>query len=347
MKSNFFVVCFLLLSNLVLGQTPNYVPQEGLVGWWPFNGNANDESENENDGIVVNTTSCQDRFGNENAAFDFYSPNGDEKYVRCLNNETFNFNNYTISAWFKLDDAFSTNEEGPDDQGGGIIQKGCDSDFCGSSYRVYVHTPWGLVSDNWVNNSCFSRVYVDTTISSTLHVWNHVIVTYDGTITKLYLNGILMNESSQYGQLSQNENDLIFGGWFHSPSGECNFTGSFSGKIDDIGIWNRCLREEEISKLYVTINQTELSSNSNFYSNDINLDIYPNPTTDIVNIEVPDYVGGKIKIMSMSGQIVYEENITQSKMTLSVVDRFSKGIYIVTTTDSGGNILSNEKLIVQ
>lgn len=63
--------------------------------------------------------------------------------------------------------------------------------------------------------------------------------------------------------------------------------------------------------------------------------------------DITDYQGKKLKIMNMSGQIVYEENITQSKMTLSVVDRFSKGIYVVTTTDSDGNILSNEKLVVQ
>ena len=36
-----------------LAQTvPNYVPSNGLVGWWPFNGNANDESGNGKHGIV-------------------------------------------------------------------------------------------------------------------------------------------------------------------------------------------------------------------------------------------------------------------------------------------------------
>jgi hypothetical protein len=25
-------------------QIPSYLPTNGLVGWWPFNGNANDES---------------------------------------------------------------------------------------------------------------------------------------------------------------------------------------------------------------------------------------------------------------------------------------------------------------
>ena len=61
-------------------QLPDYPPTEGLVGWWPFNGNANDESGNGNDGVVNGATLIEDRDGNPNAAylsvaleFDFFS----------------------------------------------------------------------------------------------------------------------------------------------------------------------------------------------------------------------------------------------------------------------------------
>ena len=47
-------------------QVPNYVPTDGLVGWWPFNGNANDESGNGNNGKVFGAVLATDRFGNEN-----------------------------------------------------------------------------------------------------------------------------------------------------------------------------------------------------------------------------------------------------------------------------------------
>jgi hypothetical protein len=350
MKKQISVIFVLLLLVLTShSQIPNYLPQNGLVGWWPFNGNANDESGNQNNGIVINSILCEDRFGIQGAAYDFNSPNGDEKYIRCLNNETFNFNNYTISAWFKIDDSFISNEEGPDDQGGGIIQKGCDSNFCGSSYRVYVHTPFGLVSDNWVNNDCFSRVYVDTTINSTLYIWNHVVTTYDGITNKLFINGVLINESLQSGQLSQNENDLIFGGWFHSPNGECNFTGSFSGKIDDIGMWNRCLSNDEVEKLFVTTNLI----NSYYEVEDENsssIDVFPNPTTDVINVDLSDltdYSGQKLRIMNLSGQIVYEENVNQSKVVIDVKSLLSSGIYVLNTVDRNGTITSTNKFVVQ
>ena len=41
---------------------PDYIPTEGLVGWWPFNGNADDESSNGNFGTVNRAKLCDDRF---------------------------------------------------------------------------------------------------------------------------------------------------------------------------------------------------------------------------------------------------------------------------------------------
>ena len=47
------------------------IPSEGLVAWYPFNGNANDESGNENHGTVNGATLTADRFGNVNGAYSF------------------------------------------------------------------------------------------------------------------------------------------------------------------------------------------------------------------------------------------------------------------------------------
>jgi len=47
------------------------VSTNGLVGWWPFNGNANDESGTGNHGTVNGATLTADRFGNPNKAYSF------------------------------------------------------------------------------------------------------------------------------------------------------------------------------------------------------------------------------------------------------------------------------------
>jgi len=62
----------LALSINAFAQVPSYVPTNGLVGWWPFNGNANDESGVGNNGFTfgVNTPTLQsDRFGNSNSSY--------------------------------------------------------------------------------------------------------------------------------------------------------------------------------------------------------------------------------------------------------------------------------------
>ena len=46
---------FLTLSTLCaasFAQLPDYVPSNGLLGWWPFAGDAQDQSGNGHDGVV-------------------------------------------------------------------------------------------------------------------------------------------------------------------------------------------------------------------------------------------------------------------------------------------------------
>ena len=45
-----------LVGFSAIAQVPNYVPTNGLVGWWPFTGNANDLSGNGNNGTVNGST---------------------------------------------------------------------------------------------------------------------------------------------------------------------------------------------------------------------------------------------------------------------------------------------------
>ena len=66
------LVYILLLSQTTFSQTiPSYIPTEGLVAWYPFNGNANDESGNGNNGTVNGATLTTDKDGNENSAYSF------------------------------------------------------------------------------------------------------------------------------------------------------------------------------------------------------------------------------------------------------------------------------------
>jgi len=70
---------------------PTYVPTDGLVGYWPFNGNANDESGNGNNGTVNGATLTSDRFGNSSKAFSF---NGTNNFINVVNSSIAAFGSY-------------------------------------------------------------------------------------------------------------------------------------------------------------------------------------------------------------------------------------------------------------
>ena len=70
----------------------------GLVAYYPFNGNANDASGNGNDGTVQGAVPTTDRFGNANSAYAF---DGLTDYIELpLNTGNLNgLSRATFSAW--------------------------------------------------------------------------------------------------------------------------------------------------------------------------------------------------------------------------------------------------------
>ena len=98
MKKLTLIAALLLAASSAFAQVPSYVPTNGLVGWWPFNGNANDESGNGNNGAVQNGVSLtSDRYGYSNTSFDF-DGNDDQIYV----NNSISISpvqNVTVSSW--------------------------------------------------------------------------------------------------------------------------------------------------------------------------------------------------------------------------------------------------------
>ena len=95
------LLILLLVPMMSFGQVPSYVPTNGLIGYWPFNGNANDESGNGNNATVNGATLTLDRFGNVDESYSF---DGIDDYVNT-NNPFYSSNtSHTISLWFHIND---------------------------------------------------------------------------------------------------------------------------------------------------------------------------------------------------------------------------------------------------
>ena len=82
-----------------------YSEKDGLVAYYPFNGNANDESKNENNGKVFGATLTKNRFGQLNSAYYF---DGVDDYIKIENDESLNPESISVGVWVKYAEAAST-----------------------------------------------------------------------------------------------------------------------------------------------------------------------------------------------------------------------------------------------
>jgi hypothetical protein len=80
------------------------IPTEGLIAWWPFQGNANDATGNGHDATVYDATLTQDRFGNPNSAYQF---DGINDYMDIGNGVKPPLP-ITVCSWVKVDDIASS-----------------------------------------------------------------------------------------------------------------------------------------------------------------------------------------------------------------------------------------------
>jgi hypothetical protein len=207
------------------------LPTQGLVAYYPFNGNANDESSNNNDGTVYSATLTTDRKGNSNKAYYF---NGNSR-IEVLDNPIISLSpeQFTITTWVKLN-AFSSDggyylmgqSEGPGDTRKWIF-------FVANNGLSFVMTNSG---GGWITLG---------SIAFNLEEWYFLAIIRNGNSLSAYVNGNSIGTAS-VGIATPDINTLFYIGT--AESGHPNRV--FKGTSDDIRIYNRALSETEIQQLY-------------------------------------------------------------------------------------------------
>ena len=224
------------LATITFGQTvPSYIPTSGLVGWWPFNGNANDGSGNGNNAILQgNASFAIDRYSVANRSYLGDLTSGAD--ITSLSNFPFGNSERTISLWFQSSIPYPGGDRTlfayGDNNSGGRFGLYMDGTFIGVEHmngaRRCAYTPDG----NWHN---FTVTYPSSGMGT-----NDIMLYFDG----------LLQSSSNINPVSSlntaNSNIHWIGTLGFSPG----WLYAFSGKIDDIGIWNRALTATEITALY-------------------------------------------------------------------------------------------------
>ena len=99
MKTSLLRIVFIAMFSVINAQNvPAYVPKTGLVGWCPFNGNANDESGNGNHGTNEGAVLTTDRNGIVNRAYSFNG--GNDRIVIKNSLLSSQPTSYSVSIWF-------------------------------------------------------------------------------------------------------------------------------------------------------------------------------------------------------------------------------------------------------
>ena len=212
---------------------PNSFPggidiDRGLIAYYPFNGNANDESGNDNHGIEYGGVNYYNGVNGQSAMFD-----GLDDYIAC-DIEDWVASAYTISLWVKTPKVgqsqyISIINNFNNTDGINNIEDSFQIDFDGTNrfgkYRVHFQSNDVLIGPAEIN-------------------WQYVAVTYNGQTVRTYLNGQLINSANISPQYAgPNFRDYILG---RNRGGQYYF----AGNIDEVRIYNRDLSETEIQALY-------------------------------------------------------------------------------------------------
>ncbi|MBN1779794.1 IPT/TIG domain-containing protein [bacterium] len=219
-KTGRFVLMLFAFTGPVLGQVNL---ESGLVAWYPFNGNANDETGNGYYGRVEGADLTTDRFDEPNSAFDF---DGDE-YIQFINVPR--SPSVTWAAWFCSEADLSGRVIITSAGAGAIsVEQGDQANVL----RTYIETGKG----DW-NVSHSPRTVNDG-------AWHFAVLTYDQNEVRAYLDGEEYYQDFDTGNIDYD----ALGFWAGKHwSGDYGY---FSGKIDDIRIYDRALTPEEVTALY-------------------------------------------------------------------------------------------------
>lgn len=225
-----------------------------LIAYYPFNGNANDESGNGNNGTVSGAFLDVDRFGNSSRAYYF---NGTNSSIQVPNVPALNFqNSISVALWIKVG-TFYDREEYPISHGN--WQNRWKISITNQRIRWTIKTSDGIKD-------------LDSKTQLVTNTYYDVVVAYNGSDFEIYINGDLDAFSSWSGTIQSSPVALTIG---QDVPGDNNY--NFNGWLDDIRIYDYALSMAEIQNLYTLYTSVHNQNNSPLpkeYSLSQN---YPNP----------------------------------------------------------------------
>ena len=212
----------------VFGQVPNYVPFNGLLAYWPFSGNTNDQTTNANHLTNNGATLVADRNGTANAAYSF---NGAGNYLeKTVPSFVFSpTGTFSVSFWINR----------PSTSGGVAMMSGSGT----ANNFIWLFS--GSAANNTFGTNKQQSAWIWANSPYVVNQWEHYVCMFINGVMRIYRNGVL-ETSATYSHTGALSTVLPF------YIGKDIGTSYFNGSIDDVAIWNRSLTNCEIQKMYTS-----------------------------------------------------------------------------------------------
>ena len=168
-KAPCFIIAFmaLLLANL---QILRGGVNDGLVAYFPLDGNASDMVSGAN-GTIYGATTVQNRWGMANSAFSF---DGTDDYIEVPYQSSYSSNLFTFSLWVNPS-ANTSSYQSP------FTFRGAQTGFLLYKDQGNVWSPWVGTGSTWGTNTNLGAI--------SLNEWVFIVCTYNGTSFAGYKNG--------------------------------------------------------------------------------------------------------------------------------------------------------------
>lgn len=305
---------------------------KGLMMHLPFNGNTLDKSTNGNHAVNNGAVLTPDQWGRANSAYYF---DGIGSFMQIANSPSMHPSTaITLSARVRVDGFYdglcygnniiATESDGvtgtyflrfsPTNELGCYTQDTNNQNYYGSTYNVIVP---------------YSKMNFAPYIKA--RVWDCLIFSFDGTMAKMYVNGVLrFTQAASAASIGSSSADVFLGKMLNSEHPYW-----FKGSMDEVRIYNRSLNTAEIDSLCSNADPLEIHETMAPQQ----LSIEQNPVqSSLTMLFSPADLGGEFKLIDISGRVLVDIPFLQNASV--PMNDIAPGFYLADYRKDGKQMLA-------
>lgn len=305
--------------------------EPGLVAWYPFEGNANDATPYNNNGVIGGNPTfitVQDRPQASGMAIKF---DGMQDSVLAPNAVQLISDYTTVSFWIRVDGINPTYAE----------SYVLDFGHWDQRWKISLPQHHRIVWTTNSKNAQFDNAIVDMDSKDGNELiegfWWYVTMVHDGTNNLIYIDGQEVNRQPALGKLNSTNRPFGMG------SNPVEGGQYFNGALDEVKVYNKALTAEEIANLY-SKGTTGLDDYLSGELQKMVKVVYPNPVKDqlLVQHSLPSNQPLLLRVFDASGRqldaIQYDKNeVPQGQFSINAA-KYQQGTYLLNFVLGGKNL---------